>query len=957
VRAGDNRSVEQPPAGTLTMLFSDIEGSTAMVSRLGDQYGEALSAHRRLLRAAFAAWHGREMSTEGDSFFVVFESAADAVNCCLAAQRALAGHDWAVGAVVRVRMGLHSGEPTRHEDNFIGIDVHRAARIAATAHGGQVVLSEATYQLARPGLPAGVTVKDLGFHRLKDIAAAERLYQLAAPGLPGDFPPLKSLGAQTSLPAPVTPLIGRDDDLRHVCDLVSRPEVRLVTLIGPGGMGKTRLSIAAAAALDRSFPHGVFFVPLAAVRDPDVMWKVIADRLDVSVEGQAADAVTGYLAKRGALLALDNLEQLDGAGEVVAELLAAAPGLVVLATSRRLLHVQGEHELRVPPLGLPRDADPAEVAACAAAQLFARQAGMVRPGFTITADNAADVAAICRRLDGLPLAIELAASRVKLLPPRALLARLGQRLDLAAVQAGRPSRQQTLRSTVAWSYDLLTEDMARVFRRMGVFAGGCDLDALAAVAMTDSGEPGSPALDPLAPDPLALDPLAPDPLARVPLAADPLARVSLAADPLDVVAELLDDSLVTVTEGSDGEPRVGMLETIRDYALDRLAHEDDLDDVRRGHAEHYAAFAERSSELTEGPAQLTVMDRLEADHDNLRAALAWSLAAPGTDKLGAAKLGAAKLGAGKLGAGKLGAGKLGAGKHGKEDRVLIGLRLVQALTVFWYRHGHAAEGRRWLQRAMDLAPADGGAPLAQVAHGLGILLDQLGEAAEALLVLERSLAIYRELGDREHEARELNSLGIVHRHLGDIDKALTLLGQAIAINRELGSTRLGASLANLAQLESAIGRYDRATAALREALALDEARGDPWGVAVDRHTLMLVSLRDGRPAEARDQLRETLDYVADSGNTSLLINTVETAAAIAARLDDAPLAARLAGAADALRQETGMLLSQQETDMLDEFLAPARASLGDQEWHGRLAAGAGLSPEACIELMRAFSAS
>jgi class 3 adenylate cyclase len=354
---GDNRGVGELPDGTITMLFSDIEGSTPLLHRLGgERYGEALSAQRALIRAAIAAWHGREMGTEGDSFYVVFESATDAVSCCLAAQQALARHDWPDGAAVRVRMGLHSGEPTRHEDGYIGMDVHRAARIAATAHGGQVVLSDPTRLLAANHMPTGLSVRDLGFHRLKDIGEPEHIYQLAGPGLRAAFPPLKSLGAQTSLPVPVTPLIGRDDDLEHLRAALGRPGVRLVTLTGPGGIGKTRLALAAAASLDTAFPHGVFFLALAAVRDGDVMWKTLADSLDVSAEGQIADAVSGYLALRRALLVLDNLEQLDGAGEVAAALLAAAPSLVVLATSRRSLHVQGENEMPVPTLEVPQPA-------------------------------------------------------------------------------------------------------------------------------------------------------------------------------------------------------------------------------------------------------------------------------------------------------------------------------------------------------------------------------------------------------------------------------------------------------------------------------------------------------------------------------------------------------------------------------------------------------------------------
>jgi predicted ATPase/class 3 adenylate cyclase len=879
---GDNRGVGELPAGTVTMLFSDIEGSTALLSRLGERYGEALSAHRVLLRAAIAAWHGHEMGTEGDSFFVVFESAGDAVCCCLAAQRALAGHDWPGGIAVRVRMGLHSGEPTRHEDGYVGLDVHRAARIAAAAHGGQLVLSEATRLLAASRLPDGVSVRDLGFHRLKDISAPERIYQLAAPGLQDRFPPLKSLGAQTSLPAPVTPLVGRDDDLTLVRDAIARPGARLVTLTGTGGVGKTRLALAAAAALGEAFPQGVFFVALAAVCDAEVMWKTLADCLDVSVEGQAAVAVTGYLAERRALLVLDNLEQLDGAGSVVAAMLGAAPGLVVLATSRRPLHVQGEQELAVPPLGIPAGADAAAVAACAAAQLFAQQAGMVRPGFAVTADNAADVAAICRRLDGLPLAIELAAARVKLLTPRALLARLGDSLGLAAADAGRPFRQQALRNTVAWSYDLLAPQVAGVFRRMSVFAGGCDLPALAAVSGTGSARAES--------------------------------------DLLDLVAELQDVSLITVAEGIDGEPRLGMLEVIREYALERLGQDDDTDGARRRHAEHYAAFAERAHEQLDGPGQLTALDRLEADHDNLRAALAWSLETSDPADQG--------------------------------ERAAIGLRLVQELTYFWYQHGYATEGRRWLQRAMDVVAVDGGAPLAGVAHGLGVLLDEQGEPDAARQLFERSLAIWRDLGNRDREAGELNSLGITHHHLGHLDTARVLLEQSAAIGREIGSaSRLAAALTNLGQAEADAGNLEHAEQVLQEALSVDRKLGDTLGVALDQQSLVIVRLRAGRVRHASEMLSETFDYVVSSGNIESLVVSIELSAAIAAEFGDGTRAARLAGAAEAIRRKAGIPLPEPEAALLERFVAPARATFARDAWDAELAAGAALTQQEAVTLL------
>ncbi len=863
------------PTGLVTMLFTDIEGSTLLLGRLGEYYSVALSAQRTIMRTAIREHRGVELGTEGDSFFVVFRSAADAVGCCVAAQYGLGRHEWPEGATVRVRMGLHAGQPARHEDNYIGMDVHRAARIAATAHGGQVVLSEAAWHLAEPEAPPGIGARDLGFHRLKDIEEPERILQLTGPGLAETFPPLKSLGAPTRLPASATPLVGREADLEYLLAELTQPQVRLVTLTGLGGVGKTRLAIAAAAALDHQFPHGVYFVALAAVADPAVMWKTIA--VDLDAEGDDAQAVMGHLRDRRLLLVLDNLEQLPGAAGVIAELVASAPRLVVLATSRGPLHLPGEHAVPVPPLPVPPDAAGAgDVAASAAVRLFAQQAGMVRPGFEVTEGNAADVASICRRLDGLPLAIELVASRARLLAPKALLARLGSSLPLAAADAGRPSRQQTLRATIGWSYDLLAPATATVLARMGVFAGGCDLDALTAVA-------------------------------------------ELAGDPLDVAAELMDVSLVTVTNGPDGEPRIGMLEMIRAYALERLAEAGELEETRLRHAEHFTAFAERAKEELNTPEHLTAIDRLEAEHENLRAALTWSLDTQPADPAWAA----------------------------------TGLRLVQALTGFWYHHGHTTEGRYWLERALDLTSEEAGAPLARVAHGLGLLLSEQGDDAAARPFFERSLAIWRELGDQIQQARELNSLGISYHHLGQMDTARSVLEESIAIARALGNQgRLATALSNLGQLESAVGNFDRAAQALEEALAIDQGTGDVFGVAVDQQSLAMVSLRAGRPREASEMLSRILDYVISSGDPDFLANVLELSACITAELGEGLQAARLVGAAETIRQQTGIQIAPTDVILLERFTAPARAAVARHAWDAELAAGRALTPEQTVALLR-----
>jgi predicted ATPase/class 3 adenylate cyclase len=861
------------------MLFSDIEGSTALLSRLGDRYAEALSAQRALMRAAFSAHRGQEMGTEGDSFFVVFASAADAVRCCLAAQRSLAGYHWPGDLPVRVRMGLHAGEPARHEDDYFGMDVHRTARIAAAAHGGQVVMSQVTWQLAQPGLAEEVSVRDLGVHRLKDIEAPERIVQLAGPGLQKEFPPLKSLGAPASLPLPPTPLVGRDDDLGRLRTAASRPGVRLVTLTGPGGVGKTRLALAAASSLGGGFPDGVFFAALAAVHDAGVMWKAIAGSLDTA-SGEPG-AVTGHLAGRQALLVLDNLEQLDGAAQVVAALLAAAPRLVVLATSRRPLHLQAEQEFPVPPLELPGQAGARDVAASASVRLFVQQAGMARPGFSVTGDNAADIAAICRRLDGLPLAIELAACRVKLLSPKAIVARLGHSLGLGGADVGRPSRQQTLRDTIGWSYDLLEPDAAQVFRRAGVFAGGCDLEALAAVSVVGGA----------------------------------------VSDPLELAARLLDVSLVTVAEGEGGEPRLGMLETIRQYAVERLAGAGEEEATRRRHAGHYTAVAEQAIAQLHGPGHLAALDRLEAEHDNLRAALSWSL-------------------------------ERSAGSAG-DDRAAVGLRLARAPGPFWYQHGHVSEGRQWLERAVGLAPVDAAAPLAGVAYWLGVMLDEQGEPEAAVRYEERSLAIWRELGDRDEQARVLSRLGLVHEALGHVDTARSLLEASIAVAREIGNElTLSIALTNLAMLEDEAGNLGRAAHLIRESLTLDRKRGDMFVAVRHQQALASVSLHAGRVLEASTLLTETSDYVASSGNTIFLATALELSACVAAELGDGLRAARLIGAAEAVRHKAGTPPYQSEVAFFERYLAPARAAINRGTWDAELAAGRALTHDQAVTLLK-----
>ena len=531
------------PSGTVTLLFTDIEGSTRLLRELRERYHAMLADHHRLLREAFDAHGGQEIGTEGDSFFVVFVRATDAVTAAAEAQEALEG------GPIKVRMGLHTGEPVLIDDDYIGIDVHRAARIAAAGHGGQVLISQATRRLLDSTLDLG----DLGEHRLKDLTSPERIYQLGHE----EHPPLKSLD-QTNLPVQPTPLVGRERELADVLELLRSH--RLVTLTGPGGSGKTRLALQAAAELVGEFPDGVWFVSLAALRDPELVKPTIAQTLGVT----EAQTLEEYLGRKEALLLLDNFEQILDAAADVAELLRQAPGVKVIATSRAPLHLTGEHEYPVPPLADDE-----------AAELFVERVRATKPSF----EPDEHVDAICRRLDNLPLALELAAARSKVLVPEQLLERLEQRLPLLSGGArDAPERQRTLRGTIDWSYDLLGDAEQQLFRRLAVFAGSFDLEAAEEVCEAD----------------------------------------------LDTLASLIDKSLLRQT----AEGRFFMLATIREYAAERFDEDPAAEVLRRRHAERTIRVAEEAR-----PRHHAGFVVLEAEHDNARAALDF-LATAGEAELG-----------------------------------------------------------------------------------------------------------------------------------------------------------------------------------------------------------------------------------------------------------------------------------------------------------------------------------
>jgi predicted ATPase len=539
------------------------------------------------MRGAISACRGVEIKTEGDSFFVIFGRATDALTAAVQAQRALAEREWPTGSPVAVRMGIHTGEVSRAEGEYVGLDIHRAARIAAAAHGGQVLLSSATSSLVAGALPDGVSLRDLGEHRLRDIEQPEHLLQLVVDGLRADFPPPRAASTRFDLlPVELSSFVGREAELERAGALLTG--TRLLTLTGPGGTGKTRLAIRVAALAADEFADGVAFVALAAIDDPALVMPTVRQALGVTEQPgrPALSTLSERLAGREVLLVLDNFEQVADAASQLSQLLEAAAGLTLIVTSRLALHLTGEQEFAVPPLGVPSSADIAEdligLARTDAVALFVQRARAVRPDFRLDASNARQVVDICARLDGLPLAIELAASRIKVLPPAGLLARLEKSLDLLqSTAADRTDRQRTLRGAIAWSYDLLDPAEQRLFRRLAVFVGGWRLDDAESIVRT-AGE--------------------------------------TELDMLDGVAALVDHSLITQA-GDRDEPRFAMLETIREYGQERLAAEQELAAATSAHAAHFADLvADAEAKLTSGREWL---DRLELEQANIRAALAW----------------------------------------------------------------------------------------------------------------------------------------------------------------------------------------------------------------------------------------------------------------------------------------------------------------------------------------------
>ena len=924
------------PQGTVTFLFTDIEGSTRLVQELGPRYRDVLERHQALLRDAFAA--GAEVGTEGDSFFVAFASATDAVGAAVAGQRALAQEPWPDGHRVRVRMGLHTGQANLGADGYVGFDVHRAARIAAAGYGGQVLLSESTRSLVSRDLPDGAAIRDLGLHRLKDLAVPERIFQLAIGGLDEDFPALRTMDySRTNLPAQLTSFIGRERELGELQALARAH--RLVTVIGTGGTGKTRLMLQATADLVGEHEDGAWLVELAPISDPELVVGAVARGLGIREDPgrPLIETVLDYVRTKSMVVLLDNCEHLIGSvAELAEQLLATSPRVSLIATSREALGVTGEHVYQVPSLGLPdepgapgehgaEDVLPPDVLASEAVRLFVDRATAVLPSFVLTPADAPAVVEICRRLDGIPLAIELAAARTPLLSVHEIALRLGDRFRL--LTGGRRTalpRQQTLQALIDWSWDLLTDDERRLLRRLAVFSGGCTLEAATEVARdvdeTPSGDDGS-------------------------------------LDTLDTIGRLVGRSLVVADRG--GSTRYHLLETIRQYARDRLVAANESSDMRGRHLAFFLALAEEAEPALNGPDMVAWLARLDADADNLRAAIDWAF----------------------------------------EEDPVSAMRLCVALALYW-RSRSLAEGLDSLRRAAELAgslpvsvdpDSERAILIARVLAAAANASWMAGSASVGVPWAGESLRIARQTGDARSLGEALTAMAMTTVFTGELDGVLEWTDEAVRIAEGIGAWAPIAFVeSGLSQWEVERGNHEAAMARLAKATVAAERSGNPEAIAftalshgrvggfagrldgarrwfakaIDGYSqigdvgLVLVSRSDfahalrsnGAVEEAVELYRETLHGWQHRGNRGAIANQLESVAFIGVEKGDNLRAAELLAAAEAIRETADAPMLVFERTEYDAAVAAVRDRLEAQQFEAAWADGRRLSTDEAVAL-------
>jgi predicted ATPase/class 3 adenylate cyclase len=910
---------------TLTFLFTDIEGSTALLQRLGDGvYAQVLAAHRELIRSALAAHGGQERDTQGDGFFAVFSSPRECVTAVLEMQQALEGRDWPAGERVRVRMGVHCGEASRTAGGLVGLEVHRAARVAGVAHGGQVLLSESAAVLVRDWLPPGAVLTDLGVHRLKDLGRPERIFQLHAESMQAEFPPVRSLGnpaLRHNLPSQAASFVGRVAELAELRSLVMGGS-RLVSITGPGGIGKSRLALQVAAdALDGA-GDGVWLVELAPVTEPELVTRTVAAALRISeVPGRPVlDTLIDAIGDRELLLILDNAEQvLDAAAKLADAVMRCCPRACLLVTSREPLGVGGEHIFRVRPLPVPPAdlAVPGRLAAFESVQLFAERALMHRQGFALDDDNATVVAAVCARLDGIPLALELAAARLGSLSVQEIRSRLDQRFRLltGGSRTALP-RHQTLRALIDWSYDLLGPAERLVLDRLSVFAGGWTLEA--AKAVTSRGG-------------------------------------SAEWQVLDHLAALVGKSLVQA-EDMHGSTRYRLLETVRHYAAEHLAQRPgaELDQTRAAHRDYYLALVETAATYLRGPDEGAWLDRLEAEFDNIRAALAFSIADSGSPD--------------------------------------PGLRLAAGLRMFVFSRGHSGEVIEALGALLERP--DARQPTRYLARALITnckLLTHFDRSPDIASMAEEAITIARSLADDALAADALAALNWFSFLQGDLPAALARADEAVALARAAGDpTQLVVALGHRAVFKAETGDLDASIADYQEVLSLARASGDNYTLVVTLVNLGVDQVTAGEFPTALAYLQDALKvanthgyqhlsaaaemnlgfaYLLNGDAASarrLLVGVLDRARAtseptwvhcallglaLAAGADaDPAVAATLHGAADHQYEQAGQAFDAKESKMRASDHVRLREALGEAAFEAAYARGRALGQADAIAL-------
>jgi predicted ATPase/class 3 adenylate cyclase len=888
------------PIGTITFLFTDIEGSTILWERFPETMPAVIARHDELLYTIMQENGGIVFKTVGDAFYVVFQTAGEAVMAALKAQQALVREPWPQKiAPLRVRIALHTGEAESRDNDYFGQTLNRVARILSAGHGGQILLSQTTVSLLRGLALADVTLQDLGEHRLKDMQHPEHIFQLVIPDLPSTFPPLKTLDRHpNNLPTQLTPFVGREENLHAVYTLLMQKHVRLVTLTGPGGVGKTRLALQVAANVADAFEDGVYFVELETVREASALTSVIAKTLRIRDTGDQPGIELLQASLKGhILLILDNFEQIVDAAPLLLELLMACHQLKILVTSRAALHVSGEYEYYVAPLLVPTMKPPfnlAELAQNEAVSLFIQRARTGKPDFQLTRTNAASVVAICTELDGLPLAIELAAARINLLPPQALLKRIGQRFKLlTGGERDRSARQQTLRGAIAWSYELLDAHEKILLEQLSIFTEGCTLEAIEAVC-TAAEEPDH--------------------------------------DLLDTLYSLMNKSLLQQHEQENGEPRFVLLHSVREYALEQLQKKGETESLQQRHARYCLELAEQGASDLTGSEQKLWQVHLEQEQQNLEAALQWYTAQKQTEL-------------GLRLAGALWPFWL---MHGHLQQHYVSLtKLLNASdvsTVSIPVRARAFEGASRL--ALRLNKSEHAAAYAEEMLQLGQALDdkeiissayimqadiamRQGDSQQAVQLLEQSLQIRRALGDRHGMASLLNNLGNLELGQGHLDRAATLQEKSLALLREAGDERgIARVLTHLAKVELLREHYEQATILYEESVKRCRASGDAQGTATALFSLGMVAFCQNNYAQAIKLYKESLMQFRDLDDQSGIAICLGEIAQIASIWQQFEHATRLFAQAQSVNQPLRETSSHYKATAKDDLIETLRHSLG-----------------------------